>query len=194
MVDKDEINIITDFKEEYNFGGITFNNWTYYIQDYLKKITNQNNKSTFLQFTINDISFLITGDSEAAEATQIVNNDNINLIRIDVYEVPHHGSANSAGPNFLKKIEPKYCYISGTSSESEEPNWSKFDGGHPFPTTSALNNLSNYCDKELSLTGTPYNDNTRDLDNYNYSYEFKVKADKTFETITHKETILDSLN
>lgn len=93
-----------------------------------------NNDSVVLKYSYGDISFLLTGDAEAAEEAEIVE-AGYNL-SATVYKVGHHGSSSSSSSALLNAVRPQYAVISvGTEETGNEY-------GHP--TKSTLLNITQY--------------------------------------------------
>jgi len=55
---------------------------------------NENNNSVVLQLTLDDVSFILTGDCEAENWPQIVNNIPAGNQRVALFQSPHHGAVN----------------------------------------------------------------------------------------------------
>lgn len=71
---------------------------------------NLNNYSAVLRITYLNNSFLLCGDSEKEEETEILNNyKNINS---DVIKIGHHGSKTATTEEFIKRVSPRIAIIS----------------------------------------------------------------------------------
>ncbi len=70
-----------------------------------------NNHSQVLKISDPHHSFLFTGDIEKEVESQLVNTECSNL-QVDVLKVPHHGSATSSSPEFLKCTTPRLAVFS----------------------------------------------------------------------------------
>ena len=88
--------------------------------------TNLNLSSIVIQMNFENLSYLFTGDVEE----EIENK--LELGKINILKVAHHGSDTSSSKNFLNKIAPELAIISVGKDNSY---------GHPSQTT--LNNLKN---------------------------------------------------
>lgn len=87
---------------------------------------NLNNDSIVLKLTYGAISFLFTGDAEAAAESQMVNSGQ--NLQSTILKVGHHGSDTSSTPLFIDKVNPKAAIISvGTNSQYNHPNQSVVD-------------------------------------------------------------------
>ncbi|QHX36193.1 competence protein ComEC [Spiroplasma sp. TIUS-1] len=137
---------IISFKNTYKFKNITFKNLTYeWVTKNFKINKNENNNSMILDFELLNNRFLLTGDTE----NEPTKNLNMKFTNYDYFQVPHHGSDNSGTFNLLKKIKPKKCIISGTNNVK---SWSKYSGGHNFPTENILSKIQNSC-QDTYVTG-----------------------------------------
>ncbi len=81
-----------------------------------------NNTSIILKMTFGLHSYLFTGDA-TKETENIINNFDI---QADFLKVGHHGSAYSTTEAFIKKVNPKYAFISVGKENSY---------GHPAEST-----------------------------------------------------------
>lgn len=85
-----------------------------------------NNCSIVLRLTYGDTAFLFTGDAEAQEEADILNNG-ID-IQADVLKVGHHGSNTSTYPDFLEAVAPEVAVIScGENNDYEHPHQETLD-------------------------------------------------------------------
>lgn len=77
-----------------------------------------NNVSAVLRLTYRDTSFLFTGDMEKMAEDLIV--DNVN---VDVLKVGHHGSDTSSSEDFLNRVTPEIAVISvGEDNKYDHPS------------------------------------------------------------------------
>lgn len=77
-----------------------------------------NNYSLILKLVYGNTSFLFTGDAEELVEKELLNN-----IDVDVLKVGHHGSKTSTSEYFLKQVTPKYAIISvGTANKYNHPD------------------------------------------------------------------------
>ena len=83
-----------------------------------------NNACVVLKIVYGERSFLLTGDAEAEEESEIIASG-ANL-KCDLLKVGHHGASGSSSPEFLALAAPEYCVIS-----CGEGN----DYGHPHDAT-----------------------------------------------------------
>lgn len=92
---------------------------------------NLNHYSVTVKLSYGVHSFLLTGDAEAINETEMLKAGyNIDC---DILKVGHHGSSSSSSVNFLKAVSPEYAVISCGSDNSY---------GHPHTETmQALKNL-----------------------------------------------------
>lgn len=92
----------------------------------------ENDNSLFLSFKINGYNILLTGDMTKVIETKVINQ----IRKVDFLQVAHHGSKTSSSIEFLDKIRPNYCLISG-----------KNDHHFNFPNPQTLINLKKIsCD------------------------------------------------
>jgi beta-lactamase superfamily II metal-dependent hydrolase len=83
--------------------------------------TDSNNASVVLLVSVGDKDILLMGDAEN-EAQENMTQDT--LPKVEVYKVPHHGSAGAYYPPFLNAIHPDYSVIEVGAGNSY---------GHPQP-------------------------------------------------------------
>lgn len=90
---------------------ITFKNLKLKIISPIEAMVNENNNSLVIQFTLEDITYLLTGDieSDAERLLALKYQDRLNC---DVLKVAHHGSDTSSSDLFLKYAKPSYFIIS----------------------------------------------------------------------------------
>jgi len=94
-----------------------------------KEVKNDNDASVIVKFTLNDNSYLLTGDAGFAVDKQLLDK-NINL-ESEILKVSHHGCKHATSNEFLKAVKPEKAIIS-----SGENSY-----GHP--TEELLNRLKN---------------------------------------------------
>ena len=83
--------------------------------------TDSNNSSVVLLVSVNDKDILLMGDAENEAQANITQDP---LPKVEVYKVPHHGSAGAYYPPFLSAIHPDYSVIEVGAGNSY---------GHPQP-------------------------------------------------------------
>ncbi|HET6724431.1 MAG TPA: DNA internalization-related competence protein ComEC/Rec2 [Gammaproteobacteria bacterium] len=66
-----------------------------------------NNRSCVLKITATGGSALLTGDIEKEAERRLVANNRA-LLRSDILIAPHHGSASSSSPAFVKAVDPRF--------------------------------------------------------------------------------------
>lgn len=93
-----------------------------------------NSMSAVTKITYGETSFLVTGDAEKDEETEIVENGA--ELDCDVLKVGHHGSKTSSCEAFLNEVTPKICIISCGKDN---------DYGHPHNVT--VERLKKYTDE-----------------------------------------------
>ena len=86
-----------------------------------------NNRSTVLRVDYGNTSFLLMGDAEGDEETELLTSE-LDL-RADVLKLGHHGGIGSTGNAFLNAVSPEYAIISVGANN---------DHGHPAAETLAL--------------------------------------------------------
>lgn len=74
--------------------------------DVLTDYADSNENSMVLEFSINDMKILFTGDISAEVE------EKLELKNYDILKVAHHGSKYSSSIEFLKKTQPKIAFIS----------------------------------------------------------------------------------
>ena len=83
-----------------------------------------NNSSIVLRMAYGEVSFLFTGDAQAAaESTMLASGLNLNAT---ILKVAHHGSHSSSTPEFLAQVKPEVAIYSAGKGN---------DYGHPHPET-----------------------------------------------------------
>ena len=63
-----------------------------------------NNRSLVLRLALGKVSFLLTGDIEAAAEALLLQSDM--PLRSTVLKVPHHASNTSSTPGFVERVDP----------------------------------------------------------------------------------------
>ncbi len=71
-----------------------------------------NETSVVLRVEFGSVSFLLTGDAEAAEEDWMLSNSAPEELRADVLKVGHHGSKTSSTPAFLDAVSPQLALVS----------------------------------------------------------------------------------
>lgn len=88
----------------------------------ISQTSKMNNMSIVLRVVLGENSFLLTGDAEAEEETEILKSGF--MLKADVLKAGHHGSNSSSGGDFLKAVNPKTVIVSCGRDNSY---------GHPSP-------------------------------------------------------------
>lgn len=99
---------------------------------------NLNNNSIVLRITYKNISFLLTGDAEKSEESEILKSGK--NIKSDVLKVGHHGSNTSTSAKFLTAVAPKYAVISVLSDKPGSP------------AAGVIRRLEKFCGKNIYRT------------------------------------------
>jgi len=127
---KDAIEIIDYFKvekiicpkyddgfKEYNPIYVDYNN-SFILDDVkidvlgpIKEYKDKNSNSIVLRFSINDYSFLFTGDMTIEEEMDLIDRYGY-ILDSDVLKVGHHGSISSSSKEFIEIVSPDYSIIS----------------------------------------------------------------------------------
>lgn len=71
-----------------------------------------NDNSLVLRIWYGDDSFLLVGDCELEEESEIISGDYASMLDSDVLKVGHHGSGTSSGEEFLSLVSPSFAVIS----------------------------------------------------------------------------------
>ena len=80
-----------------------------------------NSMSAVTKITYGENTFLVTGDAEKDEESEII--DNGSNLDCDVLRVGHHGSSTSSGKEFLEAVTPEICVIScGANNDYGHPH------------------------------------------------------------------------
>jgi beta-lactamase superfamily II metal-dependent hydrolase len=72
---------------------------------------NENNRSIVLRFSMGEVDFLLTGDSETPTNMKMVERFGDGL-RSEVLKVNHHGSSDGTNAEWLDAVEPRFAIIS----------------------------------------------------------------------------------
>lgn len=99
---------------------------------------NINNNSIVLRITYKNVSFLLTGDAEKAEESEILKSGQ--NVKSDVLKVGHHGSNTSTSAKFLTAVAPKYAVISVLSDKPGSP------------AAAVVKRLEKFCGKNIYRT------------------------------------------
>lgn len=96
--------VVYDFKEK-TVGNLTFKNLALN-----KAYFDENDRSSVIYVTINDLRYLFTGDISAVAEKDLY--EKYQSLDVDVLKVGHHGSATSTSNELLKLCRPKIALIS----------------------------------------------------------------------------------
>lgn len=88
---------------------IKIKNWNFYFLND-QDSTNENEDSLITYIRIKNRNILLTGDAGEESENHLL--QEYNLPKMDILKVGHHGSKNSSSEQFIKKIKPKYAFIS----------------------------------------------------------------------------------
>lgn len=102
--------------------------------------TDANETSVVLRVAYGAVSFLLTGDAEAAEEEWMLQNTDPALLRVDILKLGHHGSKTSSTPAFVDAVRPRL----GVISVGEDNRY-----GHPSPET-----LVTFAERAIPLLRT----------------------------------------
>ncbi|AHI52902.1 MBL fold metallo-hydrolase [Spiroplasma culicicola] len=190
-------NIVEEYKKSYQYLGIKFENWSYTAKEYMKSTlsneSDENNRSSILYASINDHALLITGDAEENIGKEVMKNRD--LRKVETLQVPHHGSGNMLSANFVKNLDPTYCYVSGTNAKNSE--WKDYANSLQFPTYSGYTKIRT-CN-EIYLTGTYLDDSgysddfTDEFDQFEGSFEYQIKTDGSTALNYYEQTIINPI-
>jgi competence protein ComEC len=96
---------------------------------------NANNHSVVVRVDFGASSFLDTGDlEEDAIANLLEHYQGSSLLKADVYEVGHHGSANGTTEALLQAVSPKMAVME-MGPPTRELMWTAWKYGHPRKST-----------------------------------------------------------
>jgi beta-lactamase superfamily II metal-dependent hydrolase len=98
--------IYVDVNDKFELGDIDFQ----VLGPINDKYSDPNEYSIVVMFKFGDTSFLLTGDAEIKNETEMINN-NTNL-KADVLQIGHHGSDSSTSLSFLNAVNPTQAIIS----------------------------------------------------------------------------------
>ena len=95
---------------------------SFFRRDEPEEIPANNDMSLVVRIVYKDVSFLFTGDIEAAAEQRLLLDSKVEL-KADVLKVAHHGSSGSNTRDFLEKVNPTYAVIScGKNSVYKHPS------------------------------------------------------------------------
>lgn len=120
---------------------INCGNLSFQVLNPSKNNLDENDNSIILYTTINNTSFLFTGDATTEIERELITKYNL---RVDILKVGHHGSSTSTSPDFINAIRPQYAVIMNGTVE-------KFG----FPHPEVLSILRNF--QVTTLTTKQYN-------------------------------------
>ena len=92
-------------QETFNLGDATLT-----VLGPISSTSKTNNMSIVLRVVLGKNSFLLTGDAETEEESDIMKADY--LLKSDVLKAGHHGSKSSSGNDFLRAVSPKIIIVS----------------------------------------------------------------------------------
>ena len=95
---------------------------SFFRRDEPEEIPANNDMSLVVRIVYKDVSFLFTGDIEAAAEQRLLLDSKVEL-KADVLKVAHHGSRGSNTYDFLEKVKPTYAIIScGKNNTYKHPS------------------------------------------------------------------------
>lgn len=100
------------------------------VNNYYSKTNNYSAVITVEKF---GKKFMFTGDADKTNETEIINNNDVELLDVDVLKIAHHGSNDSTSLNFLNLTTPSYAVISVAENNS-----------YNHPSSEVLNTISSY--------------------------------------------------
>ena len=77
-----------------------------------QRVDNLNNSSIVIRLDYGMNRFLLAGDAEVASEKRILENFEIDELRVDVLKAGHHGASNASSEKFLEAVKPKHAAIS----------------------------------------------------------------------------------
>lgn len=126
--------IVTDIVLDFNNFNIIFlypTTTPYMDKKGKSKSVDDNDYSIVLKLTHENKSFLLTGDAPIKAEKEIINmycpehktSDICPMLKSDVLKLGHHGSKNSSGIDFLKKVDAvDYIVSAGLNNQFNHPN------------------------------------------------------------------------
>lgn len=95
---------------------------SWFRRDEPEEIAANNDMSLVVRIVYKDVSFLFTGDIEAAAEQRLLLDSRVEL-KANVLKVAHHGSRGSNTYDFLEKVNPTYAIIScGKNNTYKHPS------------------------------------------------------------------------
>jgi competence protein ComEC len=96
-----------------------------------KDFNNLNNHSVAIRVDFGKSSFLVAGDLETAGiADFIAFYSGTSMLKVDVYQVGHHGSYNGTTGAYLQALTPSIAVIA-MGTPDRQVKWTAWDYGHP---------------------------------------------------------------
>lgn len=92
---------------------------------------NLNNHSVAIRIDFGKASFLVAGDLENAGITDFVARyKNTDMLKVDVYQVGHHGSYNATTEDYIRALAPQIAVIA-MGPPTRQLQWTAWAYGHP---------------------------------------------------------------
>lgn len=117
-----------------------------------EKGQNANNDSVVLRIDYGASSALLAGDVELLSIARMSSlyQGHLELLDVDIYQVPHHGSRNSTGAAWVSYVTPKVAVISMGPFARHLQTWPEFTArsfGHPN-----INSVSHLLDEQYGVS------------------------------------------
>lgn len=161
MISNDDIDCINNYIDKYNPKVITaeinddfsINNVKIIVKSVKHSCSDDKNKCSIgLYFEFDKFKYFTAGDLPNIEESQL------DINKINVFKVSHHGSSTSSKEDFLNKIQPDVCIISSELTTKD-----------CIPTVETIENLKLECN-EILMTGELNNK----CNNYNDIYQYNI--------------------
>lgn len=102
-------------------------NWyTRTLEDGTDRFSPENSSSAIILFTVGSNLLLFTGDADEAAlegAVSYATANGIDLTKLHLFHVPHHGSKQNVGPTILSKIKTQKAQISAGPAAPKHPSY-----------------------------------------------------------------------
>ncbi len=120
-----------------------------------------NDMSVVLRLDWGGVSFLFTGDAQAAEEKELLAGKYADLLDVDVLKLGHHGSRTSSSAKFLKAVTPTYGVVScGAGNDYGHPHKQTLDKlallGTTVLRTDTMGSIRMYTDGETIFVETDH--------------------------------------
>lgn len=161
MISNDDIDCINDYITDHNpkviipeiNDDLSINNVKIIVKSVKHSCSDDKNKCSIgLYFEFGDFKYFTAGDLPSNEESKV------DISKINVFKVSHHGSSTSSKEDFLNKIQPDICIISSELITKD-----------CIPKSETIENLKSECNKILMTGGL-----SNECSNYDEIYQYYI--------------------